>query len=316
MNRVVQRRHELGLTQSQLADLVGLSRQSISSIEGGNESPRLHIAQRLATALASSLDYLFGDEKAQGVALGVYLGFLNGRSIAREPSPSLVTSHFPNGLQVNGASTLVDRPFVFVDGCDPILGFLSRMVSEESNFRYLWTSVTNSEAIDGVTSERCHIGLVHLGEGESVTDLPEGLVSFAIADWNLVLATKRDSIYSNIGLSSLGDEAIRFAMRKRGSGVRSFYDSIIGASSEANEVFDSHQDVANAVRYGRYDATLTMESIAASSALSFTVVQSQRSYLIAKESFLELPEVQLFIETVTDNRVKRKISLLGVYHSV
>lgn len=315
-NRVGRRRHELELTQVQLAQLVGLSRQSISAIESESESPRLQVAQRLASALGTTLDYLFGNSEESAVATGIYLGYLNGREILRDTSSSVVTAHFPNGLRTEGTSTLFDRPFVFIDGCDPILGFLTRAISEESQFRYLWTSTTNEEAIDSAVAERCHMGLVHFGEGESIKDLPKGLSAFAIADWNLVLATKRDSIYSNIDLSYLGDEEIRFALRKNGSGVRNFYDSITGGAPDCLDVFDSHQDVANAVRFGTYDATLTMERIAADANLGYKVVQSQRSYLIAKDSHLGLPEIQLFIEMVTDKRLQRKIDLLSGYESV
>ena len=298
-NRVVQRRSELGLTQVQLASLSGLSRQSISAIEAGSESPRLQVAQRLATALSTTLDYLFGDDEAGQVAVGVYLGYLNGRSIVRSASRSSALSHFPNGLLTSGESTLVDRPFVFVDGCDPILAFLTRVLSEEGPFRYLWTSMTNNEVIESVLSNNSHLGLVHYGDGESVGELPVGLSSFALADWNLVLATKPGSAFKNIEISSLGDESIKFALRKSGSGVRRFYDSIAGGSSISSEAFDGHQDVADAVRFGNYDATLTMESIASASELDFRVVQTQRSYLIAKNRFLDLPEVSFFIERAT-----------------
>ncbi len=315
-NRVAQRRRELELTQAQLATLVGLSRQSISAIESDGESPRLQVAKRLAAALETSLDYLFGSEEEAQVATGIYLGYLNGSAIFRETTSAVVTSHFPNALRTGGSSTLLDRPFVFVDGCDPLLAFLTRMVSEESHFRYLWTSTTNKEAVESVISERCHIGLVHFGEENWINNLPDGLTSFALADWNLVLATKRNSIYCNIDLSSLGDEAIRFALRKRGSGVRGFYDSIVGGSSEAAETFDSHQDVANAVRFGTYDATLTMESIAVNADLGFKVVQAQRSYLVVRNCNFELPEVRLFVEMVTNRRLKRKIDLLGGYSSI
>ncbi len=315
-NRVAHRRHELDLTQSQLALLVGVSRQSISSIESESESPRLQVAQRLASALGTSLDYLFGDFESSPVASGVYLGYLNGNVLSREPSPMIATSHFPNGLMTNGVSTLIDRPFVFVDGCDPILAFLTRMMSEESHFRYLWTSKNNQEALESVVSETCHVGLVHFEDHSSTRNLPKGLTAIALADWNLVLATKKSSAFSNIDLGSLGDEAIRFALRKSGSGVRSFYDSVTGGTSLAVEVFESHQDVANAVRFGTYDATLTMEGIAVSSNLSYKIVHSQRSFLIAKDSILDLPEVKHFIEVVTDRKFKRKIDLLSGYFSV
>jgi putative transcriptional regulator len=55
-------RHDL--TQAQLADLLGVRRETISFIEQGKYNPSLLLAHRIASALHSSLDelYLFEDE--------------------------------------------------------------------------------------------------------------------------------------------------------------------------------------------------------------------------------------------------------------
>lgn len=47
------------LTQSDLGGLVGVSRQSIVSIEKGNYSPSVYLALRLARALGTDVETLF-----------------------------------------------------------------------------------------------------------------------------------------------------------------------------------------------------------------------------------------------------------------
>ncbi|MDN5758711.1 MAG: helix-turn-helix transcriptional regulator [Tomitella sp.] len=47
------------LTQSDLGGLVGVSRQSIVSIEKGNYSPSVYLALRLARALGTDVEALF-----------------------------------------------------------------------------------------------------------------------------------------------------------------------------------------------------------------------------------------------------------------
>lgn len=58
-NRVRELRTDLGLTQEQLADLVGIARQSIISIEKGRFLPTIETALRLSAALKVPVENLF-----------------------------------------------------------------------------------------------------------------------------------------------------------------------------------------------------------------------------------------------------------------
>ena len=54
------------MTQQQLADRVGVSRQTIVAIEKGNYSPSLELAFRISREFNSSLEQVFGYEAAPG----------------------------------------------------------------------------------------------------------------------------------------------------------------------------------------------------------------------------------------------------------
>lgn len=58
-NRIRDYRVERGLTQDELAQAVGVSRQSIISIERGRYTPSLYLALRLAQFFQCSVDELF-----------------------------------------------------------------------------------------------------------------------------------------------------------------------------------------------------------------------------------------------------------------
>ena len=62
-NRVRECRQGLGLTQEQLAEQAGVSRQTIISIEGGRYDPSLPLALRLARLLGQRVEDLFIDEE-------------------------------------------------------------------------------------------------------------------------------------------------------------------------------------------------------------------------------------------------------------
>ena len=58
-NRVQEVRTALGLTQQQLGQAAGLTRQSIIAIEKGRFTPSVHTALLLASALDTTVDALF-----------------------------------------------------------------------------------------------------------------------------------------------------------------------------------------------------------------------------------------------------------------
>ena len=58
-NRLKLARVEAGLTQAELADLVGVTRQTIGLIEAGGYNPTLNLCLRLARATDKTLDALF-----------------------------------------------------------------------------------------------------------------------------------------------------------------------------------------------------------------------------------------------------------------
>lgn len=66
VNAIHQRRIELGWTQKELADKVGLHQESVARIENGGSIPRLDTVFRLALALGMKLS-LQGTEEAAAV---------------------------------------------------------------------------------------------------------------------------------------------------------------------------------------------------------------------------------------------------------
>lgn len=59
INYVRERRARAGMTQEELADACGVSRQSINSIERGKYVPSLSLALKLAQVFACATDDLF-----------------------------------------------------------------------------------------------------------------------------------------------------------------------------------------------------------------------------------------------------------------
>ncbi|MDX2039475.1 MAG: helix-turn-helix transcriptional regulator [Isosphaeraceae bacterium] len=59
-NRIRKLRFECGeMTQQELADRVGVSRQTVNAIEGGKYSPSLEVAYRIARVFERSIESVF-----------------------------------------------------------------------------------------------------------------------------------------------------------------------------------------------------------------------------------------------------------------
>jgi putative transcriptional regulator len=60
--RVKARRSEASLSQQALADLVGVSRQTIVAMETGAYAPSVYLALRVANVLGSTVEALWGTD--------------------------------------------------------------------------------------------------------------------------------------------------------------------------------------------------------------------------------------------------------------
>ena len=65
-NRLRELRRQQGLTQAQLAQAVGISRQSIIAIEKSKYKPTIELALKLARALSCPVEELFWLQESQG----------------------------------------------------------------------------------------------------------------------------------------------------------------------------------------------------------------------------------------------------------
>jgi putative transcriptional regulator len=63
-NKVKELRKKRGWTQSEFGEKLGISRQSVHSIEAGKYDPSLPLAFRIADVLGISLDKIFEKPKA------------------------------------------------------------------------------------------------------------------------------------------------------------------------------------------------------------------------------------------------------------
>jgi putative transcriptional regulator len=62
-NRIKEKRNELGLTQAELAEKVGVTRKTVNTVENGVFIPSALLALKLAEALSVQVEELFRIER-------------------------------------------------------------------------------------------------------------------------------------------------------------------------------------------------------------------------------------------------------------
>jgi putative transcriptional regulator len=62
-NRLKERRGELGLTQAELAERVGVTRKTVNTVENGVFTPSTTLAIKLSQALGITVEQLFWIER-------------------------------------------------------------------------------------------------------------------------------------------------------------------------------------------------------------------------------------------------------------
>ena len=65
-NAVRRFRREVGLTQAQLAEATGVTRQTVVAIEAGDYAPSVYLALRIAGRLDTTVETLFGGTAGAG----------------------------------------------------------------------------------------------------------------------------------------------------------------------------------------------------------------------------------------------------------
>jgi molybdate-binding protein/DNA-binding XRE family transcriptional regulator len=338
-----------GLSQSDLAERVGVSRQAIVAIEAGRQVPSTALALQLARALGCSVDDLFQLPSGRvtpvrvadgpGNSMRVVMGRVDGALVAHR---LLDASHAADGVLFerlpSGDDWLVElltEPMkveanLLVAGCAPLLGALSeRLGRRYRDARATWISANSALALELLVRGLVHVAGVHLADA---TD-PDAHVRAAqsafpgqritvvnLARWRQGLVIARGNPLSlEVGSVLLRDD-VRHVRREPGSGARRVFDRVVaGAASSSfpsgkiSLTASSHAEVARLVRQGAADVGVAIEAVALAEELSFIPVSEERFDLIVLESRLEAPAVSRFLDLIDQAPFRAEVSHLPGY---
>lgn len=256
-NNLKEMRTRLGLSQQELAELSGVSRQTIGGAEAGSVAPSATIALNLARALGCRVEDLFWlDEdlpeiRAQpaldlspGSELRVALARIGGRWIAHslQGEHSFRTEWIPadgRGRWKKGQATMGVKPLdepgslertVVLAGCTPALSLWAR-AAERCNpgLRVHWTFSNSVKALGQLEAGEVHAAGVHLYDpGRDESNVPfirrllpnRNLVLINLGFWEEGLLVKKSNPLNLKSAADLSGKGVRIVNREEGAGAR------------------------------------------------------------------------------------------------
>jgi len=262
VNRLRARREHVQLSQGQLAEQVGSSRQTLNAIETGRAVPGTALALRLAAVLSCQVEDLFQLEDAeeeltaevaggpQEVAAGtpVLLSVVGRRSVAVPLVGSLAAfTSLPEADGVvrgrHGATVRVGliaanerlAETVVITGCDPttpvVAGHLRR---RHPRYGLRWLPAGSLQALRWLREGAAHVAGMHLRDARvgqetapAVRRVLRGMdvVVLRFAIWEEGLIVARDNPLGLHEVADLGRPEVSIVNRERGSGARALLDA-------------------------------------------------------------------------------------------
>jgi putative molybdopterin biosynthesis protein len=259
-------RQRMGMQQQDLAEAIGVSRQTLSLIEAGETVPSTQIALALARELGCRVEDLFSlhsdgqaieAEFVGGAALGskdtrkkrVSLGWVAERWVARllETDEALALGTPADGIATlsteKGRTKAKVRPLrdldslqrnLLVAGCDPALGVLGRHLEERFHGpRLHWIEKASRPALEELAQKRVHIAGMHLqgqgSAGDNATAVRERFGSEAMV--LVTLASWEQGLVSRPdqkykGVADMDRKVTRIIAREAGAGAQELLESV------------------------------------------------------------------------------------------
>jgi molybdate-binding protein/DNA-binding XRE family transcriptional regulator len=267
-NRLREKRQAQGLSQKQLADLAGITRQAVSALEADQYSPATSVALKLARALRCRVEDLFSIRQGGEIIEGELLGPIPpgghpvraqvtqiGHRIWVRPlvgvgeltSLSATAEGVIVGASADGKLAKVKllkerhavQRKVVVGGCDPAMFIAAEFVGKRGEDNVVPCLMGSSLALNALRRGEIHLAGVHLAEQDAeawnLPDLKSRLGNMdclvvTFAHWEEGFIVRQGNPKKIRGAADLAKPAVRIVNREKGSGARRLLDKQLKAN--------------------------------------------------------------------------------------
>jgi putative molybdopterin biosynthesis protein len=351
-NRVQAVRVSFGLSQQQLGERAGLTRQAINAIEANRYTPNTIVSIRLAHALGLRVEELFRVEEALASVEMPSAGDVHrpgdrlvmGRVGARIVSHGLSGEHgiaegFTGADGVAGERCEV-RMFIprdelertaFLVGCDPSLGMLASVVTRRArNARLVWIPGSSKDALDALRRSTAHVAGIHLRDARSGDynvipgrkALAGGGIIVSYAHWQQGFVVQPGNPKGLKGVQTLLKRGVRIVNREPGSGSRALLDQWLAAAEIPTDrivgydhTVKSHMAVAREVANGVADVGIGLHAIARTLDLDFLPIDDVKFDLLIPNEHSDHPVIEVLLDVLRSGAMRAELAALPGYDS-
>ncbi|MGD0983183.1 MAG: substrate-binding domain-containing protein [Acidimicrobiales bacterium] len=334
-----------GLSQGALADMAGVTRQSISGIESGRWSPSLEVALALASALGTSVEDLFGaapelptlDARlaaAANASARLLLSEIDGAPVAYplvgdfgfvpgfRPALALatITRTEVAGSLIATQPIATLRPGVAIAGCDPALALLAGPLERHRPPTSLvWWACNNTAGRRLLEAGTVHAAAVHrCAAQEPLRTADHEVVGFARWREGLVVSgTQAGSVRS---LADALKAGLRLVNREPGSEARRLLDDALGelgADPTTLPGYDTacsgHLLVASSIAAGLGDIGVASEPAALAYGLGFLPWQEEVCELHIPRALLGTQEIHALLDVLAGAELPAQLAAIAGY---
>ena len=261
-NHLRQKRQSAGLSQKQLADMAGITRQAVSAVEAHHYSPATSVALQLARVLRCRVEDLFSIKSGGEIIEGELVGALPrgveklrvqvtqvGDRLFVRPLDGLgeltSLSATADGLILGRGSDakhvkvqlFEDRAAlgrkVVVAGCDPAMFLAAEHIGKRDKDNLVPCLMGSGMAIGALKRGEVHVAGIHLADDRSgawnlpylernLTGIDCLVVTFA--HWEEGLILRQGNPKKIRSVSDLARPAVKIVNREMGSGARRLLD--------------------------------------------------------------------------------------------
>jgi putative molybdopterin biosynthesis protein len=279
-NRLRERRRSGGLSQKQLAELAGITRQAVCALEAGQYSPATSVALQLAYVLQCRVEDLFSlkaeGEVVEAEILGpqspnvergrVQLAQIGERLLVRPLDGSgalaslsatadgLIVGSVPHQSRVK-VRLLTHRGVIprkiVVAGCDPAMFLAAQHLNRREKETLIPCLMGSSAALGALRRGEAHVAGVHLlDEQLQAWNLPRlqnklaGIDCLAVtfAHWEAGLIVSKGNPKKIRCVADLGRPKIAIINRENGSGARQLLDRQLKLAGIQSNKLDGYKN--------------------------------------------------------------------------
>jgi DNA-binding XRE family transcriptional regulator len=337
-NGVREQRLLRGLGQAELAELAGVTRQTVGAIEAERHSPSVDAAMRIARALGVSVETLFtaSDSSADQPYVCVSGTVPNGtpvvtaqvgtrkvyaplRHLLSASESWAVADGFLGDEGIETFNETDDATRLVVGGCDPLLGLAASVLERRRGPMVVPIHLSTGAAVSALANGVVHGVVVH-GRKATLPKPPLSVRRWRFASWQVGVASSPSSTSSTsrrgvMTIEHMAERKLRTAQREEGAGTQRALQralTAVGAAGLPGPRVDGHIDAARHVVAG-IPAGITMEAAARAFGLDFLPLETHHSELWIDSRYMDHRGAIALVSLLSDSALVHRAQRLPGY---